>query len=87
MIFPAIYVSVTLFLIPSLYGDDDDLCKIAFEDEGLLDDAFDCNTTSLTNLTKESGRWNQTHADITVVLYISRSKILYNRDFCYFGMG
>ncbi|CAB4041320.1 Hypothetical predicted protein, partial [Paramuricea clavata] len=54
MIFPAIYVSVTLFLIPSLYGDDDDLCKIAFEDEGLLDDAFDCNTTSLTNLTKES---------------------------------
>ena len=52
-----------MFLIPSLYGDDDDLCKIAFEDEGLLDDAFDCNTTSLTNLTKESGRWNQTHAD------------------------
>jgi hypothetical protein len=54
MIFPTIYVSVTLFVIPTLYGNDD-LCKLAFQDVG-LDDAFDCNTTGLTNLTKESGK-------------------------------
>lgn len=67
MIFPTIYVSVTLFVIPTLYGNDD-LCKLAFQDVG-LDDAFDCNTTGLTNLTKESGKCINGRADIALVLY------------------
>ena len=53
MILPAIYVSVTLFLIPSLYGDGD-MCKEIFDYDGL----DDCNTTHLTNLGSkpESGK-------------------------------
>ena len=71
MIFPDIYVSVTLFLIPSLYGD---LCKEIFEEDGLND----CNTTHVTNLGSkpESGKCNQTHAHMALVLCIVFSHAL-----------
>ena len=53
MRFPSIYV-FTLFLIPSLNGEqEDDFCKITFEEEY---PSFSCEKTTLTNLTKESGK-------------------------------
>ncbi|CAB4035038.1 roundabout homolog 1 isoform X1, partial [Paramuricea clavata] len=50
MIFPAIYVSVTLFLISSSYGADPNFCQELFVEVEL----DDCNTTHLTNLESKS---------------------------------
>ena len=55
MRFPSIYV-FTLFLIPSLYGDQNDgFCETVFKEEY---PSFSCEPSSLTNLTKESGKCN-----------------------------